>query len=234
MAAPTRRFLLRTSGSLLAGGVLAGCIKSTTPGSPTQTTNTTHDTRTDHDAESDIQRRVSLASVDSVPDTHDVRIEVELLKSTVTPAHTAHLRITATNERSAQRRITIGNGQCSLFNRNKGESEPSGLWLHRPNSTKQIDRKSNRWTADRDPTEPRAFLGYGCTYPPTTNDEPIVNEYLVWDDYQVDGYMTAGTYRFATSITVGGQSPVRSTPTATDSESTFVWGFDLSVENPDT
>lgn len=242
MVTTTRRFLLRTSGSLFTGTVLTGCIESSSTGTtaPSNTMRTNNeqtppptDESTNHDPEeSDIQRCVSLASVDDVPDAYDVQISVELLKSTVTAAQTAHLRVTVTDESSERRQISVGTGQCSLFNRSKGESEPSGLWLHSPNSTKHIDRAGDRWTADRDPDKPRAFLAYGCTY--FSTDEPISNEYLVWDDYQVENYMAPGTYRFATAITVGSVTTTENTTkTATESESesefTFTWGFDLAL-----
>lgn len=188
---------------------------------------------TDGTAESggDVQRRMSLAGVDDVPDEHELTIDVELLESIVTAAHTAHLRVTATDESSRKRRLTIGTGRCNLFNRGKGQSRPKGLWLHAPSSTESIDRVGERWTADRDPDAARGFPMYGCGYPPAIHDEPIVNEYLVWDDYRVEGYMSPGTYRFETSIQVGGGSPISTATTATEPEAEFTWGFALAVEN---
>jgi hypothetical protein len=222
-------------------GLLAGCTTGTPPANQATSTSET-ETRTTNSgptSNGDVQRRISLAGVDEVLDEHDLRIEVELLQSTVTDEHTAHLRLTATDETSRKRRIGIGTGKCNLFNREKGESEPSGLWLYRPEEVENLDRAGDRWTEDVDPNAVDAYAAYGCAYVPTVHNEPIINEYLVWDDYRVDGYMTPGTYRFETSIAVGGQGPGSNptstgdtTTTTTEPASEFTWGFSLAVENP--
>lgn len=220
-----RRYLT----TIVAGtGLLSGCISSSPnpaeepPSNANRTQTTSSGTRHNRD----IQRRVSLAEVDEIPDKHNLRIEVDLLKSSVTDTHTAHLRLTATDETSRKRRITIGTGQCSLFNRLKGQSEPPGLWLLIPERI-DSDPPNNRWTVDRD-----AFAMYGCGYLPTVHNEPIINKYRVWDDADVGGYMTPGTYRFATSITVGSRPLETNTATTTESATDFTWGFSLTVENP--
>ena len=93
---------------------------------------------------STIQRRVSVANVEEVPERYQVDIDVELLESTVTAGHTARLRITTTNEGS-RRKISIAEGKCGPFNRLSGLSETPGLILHRPSRTQWIDRAGNRW-----------------------------------------------------------------------------------------
>lgn len=223
-------------------GLLAGCTTGNPPAnraasaSEAETRTTTSETTSN----GDVQRRMSLAGVDEVPDEHDLRIEVELLQSTVTDEHTAHLRLTATDESSRKRRIGIGTGKCSLFNRTKGKSDPPGLWLLTLDGSNS-DPTGGHWTVERN-----MFAAYGCAYPATEHDEPIINEYQVWDDAAVDGYMTSGTYRFETSIAVGGQgfggnptmigdnaTTTEDTTTATTkSASEFTWGFSLTVENP--
>jgi hypothetical protein len=240
MTTMKRRWFLTT---MVAGtGLFSGCTTSSPPTNQETLTSktTTRTTFTETTSNEDIQRRVSLADVDEVPDEHDLRIEVELLQSTVTDAHTAHLRLTATDETSRKRRIGIGTGKCSLFNRTKGKSEPPGLWLLTPDNTNSAP-EDGRWTVKRN-----MFAAYGCAYRPTVHDEPIINEYTVWDDAEVDGYMTPGTYRFATPIVVGGQG-FGSNPTiigdsatttgdattaTTEPASEFTWGFSLTVENP--
>jgi hypothetical protein len=228
-----RRWFLTT---MVAGtGFVAGCTTSSPPASQATSISETgtQTPASETTSNEDIQRRVSVAGVDEVPDKHDLRIEVKLLQSTVTDEHTAHLRLTATDETSRKRRIGIGTGKCSLFNRTKGKSEPPGLWLLTPDGSNS-DPAGNHWTVNRD-----KFLMYGCAYPVVEHNEPIINEYRVWDDAAVDGYMTPGTYRFATSITVGGQ-PLGSNPTTTEGTTTattepaseFTWGFSLAVENP--
>ena len=240
-----RRWFLTTM--VVGTGFLSGCTTGSPPASQATSTSETG-TRTsaaETTGNGDVQRRISLADVDEVPAEHDLRIEVELRQSTVTDEHTAHLRLRATDESSRKRRIGIGTGKCNLFNREKGESEPSGLWLYTPDEAERLDRAGNRWTEDADPNGMDAYAAYGCAYPPTVHDEPIINEYLVWDDFREEGYMTPGTYRFATSITVGGQAP-GSNPTVIGNETTtgdtatatvepaseFTWGFSLAVENP--
>jgi hypothetical protein len=239
-----RRFLA----TAVAGtGLLAGCTTGSPPANQATSTSETETQATNSETTSngDVQRRIALAGVDEVPDEHDLRIGVEMLQSTVTDEHTAHLRLTATDETSRKRRIGIGTGKCSLFNREKGESEPSGLWLYTPDEAKRLDRAGNRWTEDVDPNGVDAYADYGCGYRPVVHDEPIINEYLVWDDYREEGYMTPGTYRFETSIMVGGQAP-GSNPTvignnsttgddpttSSESEGEFTWGFSLAVKNP--
>jgi hypothetical protein len=241
-----RRWFLTT---VVAGaGFVAGCTTSSPPASQATSTSETgtQTPASETTSNEDIQRRISIAGVDEVPDEHDLRIEIELLQSTVTDEHTAHLRLTATDETSRKRRIGIGTGQCNLFNREKGESEPPGLWLYTPERAKEIDRADNRWTKQQDSDKVRAFADYGCAYRPTVHNEPIINEYLVWDDSWVDGYMTPGTYRFAAAITVGGQAfgnnPTiigdnatttgDTATTTTEPASEFTWGFSLAVENP--
>ena len=177
--------------------------------------------------ESAIQRRVSLANVDDVPEKYQLSIDVKLLESTVTAEHTARLRVTTTNE-GPKRKISIAEDKCSLFNRMGGLSEQPGLILHRPSSTQWIDRAGNRWVRNRPSDEPRVIAAYGCMNRVYLTGESVVNQYLVWDDYQVDGYLSPGTYRFAEPVQI--KSPnagFEAEPTAE-----FTWGFSLIVEKP--
>lgn len=197
-----------------------------TPTEETPQSKTTAETDGEGEA-SAVQRRVSLAGVDDVPEKHQLTIDVELLESTVTAAHTARLRVTTTNE-GPKRKISIMEDKCSLFNRTSGLSEQPGLMLHRPSRTQWIDRPGNRWVRDRPSNEARVNAAYGCGNRIYSGGESIINEYLVWDDYQVEGYMTPGTYRFA--------EPVRIKPPGaafeTEPTAKFTWGFSLVVEEP--
>ena len=173
------------------------------------------------------RRRVSLSNVDDVPDEYELRINIELQHRVVTSGRTARLRMTATDETSRERIVGVGTGDCNPFDRSSGRSKPHGLWLLTPDSA---NRDSGRkWTTERD-----GFPAYGCAFSPSIHNRPIVNEYEVWDDGAVDGYMTPDTYRFGTSITIGRSSSDMHTTTGTPQPASLDWGFDLTVENPDS
>jgi hypothetical protein len=184
-------------------------------------------------ADEPVQRRVSPAGADDTEREHDLRIEVDLLEATVTPAYTARVRVRTTNE-GPERRLSIGEDGCSLFNRDGGASDPPGVYLYPPDSAKWLDRAGNRWTADADPGDPRAWAAYGCLSLGYAPGESVTNEYFVWDDYRVDGYLRPGTYRFEEPVRVlPPDGPTTSTP---DREpiAEFDWGFELTITNPET
>jgi hypothetical protein len=231
-----RRDLLRAA-ALAGTTAVAGCTNAldteprggggssptdTTPGSPTESPAGT--------GREELQRTVSLASVDSVPTEFEVEMDVELLRSSVTGAETARLRITTTNTGSP-RSISVAEDMCSLLNRSKGGSDsPAGLWLQPPDSTKHIDREGDRWEADRSPDEHRAYAAYGCTNKEYAAGESVRNEYVLWSDFQAEGYMDPGTYRWEEAVSVS--DPDGATPTGTADGNTFSWGFSLSVREP--
>lgn len=175
----------------------------------------------------DIHRRVALADQDTVLDGLQVRIEVEVLEPAIRDAHTARLRITTTNE-GGRRALSVGTGPCRLFNRAASTSNPSGLILHAPASSLHIDRETNRWVGDTPADTPRVFRGYGC--PPRVFEpgETVSDEYAVWHDDQVAGYLVPGIYRWETPIQIWDG------PATEDIEPTAIrWGFALSVAEPD-
>jgi hypothetical protein len=59
-----------------------------------------------------------------------------------------------------------------------------------------------------------------------TAGESLKNEYVLWDDYQIEGYMKPGTYRWNQKVSVSKQG----TPTETSSQKTFIWGFEVNIE----
>ncbi|MFB6132246.1 MAG: hypothetical protein ABEJ44_02425 [Halanaeroarchaeum sp.] len=207
-----RRTLLATLGTAAVGG-LAGCLGG------------------DADAKPRYAREISLVRQNAVPDGHEVTIEVELLASQVTPGQTARLRITTTNE-GPKRAISIGDDDCGLINRSKGGSDaPPGLWLHDPDHTKYLDRNGNRWQADRPTDDPRGYSAYGCMRRTYEAGESLVNEYVLWDDYRIEGYMTPGTYRWEERVSVA--ETTNDFP-EDDRLSSFTWGFSLRVDVPDS
>ena len=198
---PTAR--VRDQETALAETTSVESNTTTNGGTPTESpTQSRTATETNGKGEgSTIQRRVSVANVEEVPERYQVDIDVGLLESTVTAGHTARLRITTTNEGS-RRKISIAEGKCGPFNRLSGLSETPGLILHRPSRTQWIDRAGNRWLRDRPADEARVIATYGCVNRVYAAGESVVNRYHVWDDYQVDGYMTPGTYRSAEPVRI--------------------------------
>lgn len=226
---PTRRQALRYLGTVGVTAI-AGCVNLGRGTNPTQTSDPTSSNPPASSVEGDsVQRRISLAEQDTVPDEHALSINVELLRSRVTASETSKLRVTFTNEGDPWG-LAINDGKCHIFNRGHGGSvQPEGLWLHWPNA--RIERKAGQWTRDRNPDESRLFSGYGCGAGRIERGESIQTEYAVWDDYRVEGYMEPDTYRFERNVTVytteqdGGQEDW-------EQDSTFTWGFSLTVKEP--
>jgi len=243
IAGVRRRTLLAVAGASLAG--MAGCssrsddggglTERTTDGTPTDSpadtptatsTPFTEDLPT-FDAD-EVQRQVSPASVDDVPDEHPVAIDVELRNGTVTADDPARVRATVTNTAGGERRITRNDGGCALFDRFGGASETPGLHLHRPDfpgfalDCSDPPRRGNLWRFDLADDATCAVQEYGCSRRAYDAGESQPETYQVWDDYAAPGYMPPGTYRFATEVTVG-------PPEAGEA---FEWGFSLAVERP--
>jgi hypothetical protein len=179
-----------------------------------------------------IQRRVSLAGADDIEREHDLRIEVEALETTITASHTAKLRVTTTNE-GEKRRISIGTGACTLFNRSRGASEQPGLFLHSPGSEEWIERAGDRWTRDANPSQERAWAAVGCVPPVYAAGESVTNEYAVWDDYRVEGYLVPGTYRFEEPVRILPPSDSTTRTPTQEPIAEFDWGFDLTLSDPE-
>lgn len=208
-----RRRVLAVCGTTLSGGCLGRALDVGGSESP------------ETFGPDEVQRRMSIARVDEVPQRYELKIGVKLLNGTVTAGNAAHLRVTVTNE-GEKRRFSAGEGMCNPFNRDRGASETPGLWLHEPEDTKWLDRKGNRWMRGESPNEQRAFANYACLPRSYEAGESLAIEYLVWDDYQIDGYMKPGAYRFEVPIAVHPSGSKFSDPTGT-----FDWGFDLRVED---
>jgi hypothetical protein len=237
-----RRALLKRLGTGATAGVgttvIAGCAAISGRGTPeTCTDSTTHtdgspttdarspeaETTTDR---TDVQRTITLADQDTAPEKYGVDLEVEMLETVVTDEHTARLRLTTTN--------TGGNGyisrfSCPPFSKSEGGSDrPPGLWLYPANRTQSLDRTGARWTEDREPDDSRGFNAAGCGGggggPTTPASTPHSVEYAVWDDYQFDGYLVPGRYRFVDTVLV--QLKDENPPDADEVR----WGFSLDVE----
>jgi len=171
------------------------------------------------------QRRVSLASQDTVPDEHQVRINVEVVEPVITHQHTARLRITTINE-GPRRGISINKPGCHLLDRHKAGSDPPGLWLYTPGDIPE--RAGNRWIPDLPSDDSRGFGDYGCRFRTYDTGDSFQNEYLLWDDHHQDGYLEPGTYRWEEP-----EVEIQELPNNSDSEilGTFSWGFSLTLES---
>jgi hypothetical protein len=188
--------------------------ETSTEGTPTEPSNS-----------SDLQRYVSIEDVDSVPPWCEVEMNLELVRSRVTDTETALLRLTTRNTGSP-RSISVSADKCRLLNRAKaGSDQPEGLWLHSPQNAESIPRDGDRWEAARDSDGPRAYDDYGCGMREYAAGESVSNEYVLWDDYRVEGYMEQGTYRWEEKISVSEQE----TSAESSGERAFTWGFSLEL-----
>jgi len=171
------------------------------------------------------RREVSVAEQDSVADRHRLRMDINLLESRINAEQTARLRVTTTNEKS-RRGIAVAKGSnCPLFiESGAGSDEPEGLWLNGPG----VGPINDRWVKDRPTDEPRRSSQEGCPLKWYDPGESVRNEYAVWDDYQVAGYLVPGTYRWEETIRIWNDSPVD----PADPDTTITWGFALSIEVP--
>lgn len=186
----------------------------------------------------DLQRRITLAGSDVLPDEHGLRVDAAVAEPTVTADHPARIRIETTNA-GPRRALSVGTGGCAIFNRGElGSDDPPGLWLHRPARAATVERARPRWVraeADR----PRGFDAYGCPLRIVASGESLAQDYVVWDDYRVEGYLEPGTYRWETTLEIYRPADVRreageraASPTG-DPSATLSWGFALTVERPD-
>lgn len=198
---------------------IAGCTRFRSVTSP----------ETDH-------RIVHPTAVDSVPGEYEIEMAVDLVEPRITSDHTARIQIATTNE-GPRRAISVADGSCGLFNRSKGGSDsPRGLWLHRSGSTQHIERDGDRWVADKPQSEPRVFPDYGCLAGEYDTGDTVTNEYEVWDDYRVAGYMDPGTYRWHEQVRISnvesGESGDKEGGAGDEELGEFYWGFEIELQTP--
>jgi hypothetical protein len=139
-------------GLLGAGGgtALSGCLSP--PVAPSSTVS------------DGIQRRISLAGQNSIPDELQVSITAEMLESTVTDEHPARVRITMTNQ-GDERRFS----GCAVFDRESKGSIPPELWLESDldDSVRTGKNGSNR--TSRGPERALVVKGVGWKCMPPAN-----------------------------------------------------------------
>jgi hypothetical protein len=169
------------------------------------------------------ERHVRLENVDSIPDVHQLRINIELLESQITDSQTARLAITTTNQ-GPKREISIGNESwCVILNRHHCRSDPRGVFLYRSDRAKSLKRDGKRWIPH--PSDQwMAFNDGVCPAKTYDSEESVRTEYEVWDDHKYDGYLQPGTYRWQRRIPLyPSDIPASEAPVVT-------WGFSLSME----
>jgi len=197
-------------GLLGAGGgtALSGCLSP--PATPSSTVS------------DGIQRRISLAGQDSIPDELQVSITAEMLESTVTDEHPARVRITMTNQ-GDERRFS----GCAVFDRESKGSIPPELWLE--SDLDDSVRTGEKWVKQNLPGPGEGFGGKGCGLEVYASGESKLTNYAILHDGRTDGYLNPGTYRWEKEIRI---APKQSQTTESDAQETITWGFSLTVENP--
>lgn len=229
-----RRTFLGTLGAAGVAG-LAGCARYQSAGPPTTTRPTTT---------GDVRRRVSVAEQDAVPEQYQVTIGASMTEATSTVDHPATVAVTVTNT-GPKRLIGVGTDLCGPFDRSRGLSDPTGLWLQRPGTGRDA-KKPRKWEWNRSADRPLGFASYGCSGTVYDRGASETTTYEVWSDYRVDGYLEPGTYRFehdgitvaaANAAAANGTSGGRGATTAgvgttSAATGTIDWGFSLRVARP--
>lgn len=191
----------------------------------------------------EVQRRVELAGVDSMPDGVDLSIGATLLDGEVTGEETARVRVETTN--GGRELFAPGRaGGCSLFNRNRGESEDGGLWLVRQGfpgmrfygeGEKRVDPLWAVRTDDDDGPPPGiVFEGYGCATRYYAPGDSVAHEYRLWDGWRAPGYLPPGVHRFEREIELQSVDRTDEGDRAVPGETlaSFTWGLELRVTDP--
>jgi hypothetical protein len=174
-----------------------------------------------------VQRRVSLDGQDTIPAELDLRVEATIREPTVTDSHTARIGVAVTNE-GPERGLAVSTDRCALFNRYSQTSQPRGIWLGFAEDPVYATRRGPQWIAR--PPENGAFPDYGCSRRTYAHGESVEVEYALYHDDRTDGYLDAGTYRFAEDgVRITSSA---STESGSEAPTTFSWGFSVDVANP--
>lgn len=207
--------------ALAASPSMAGCLdRVASRESASATPTDAIDTPT---CPSDDRRRVSLVETAELPSDLNLSMTATIQREKSGPDATARVEVQLTN--TGERRVIFPteSSNCHPFNRRKGQSDPTGLWLHTPGWPEE--RVGSCWT--RPEVGERAFEMHGCGGSTFDAGGARTWTYDVWDDYRVDGYYPTGRFRFATRVEV--------TPPGDDSaERKHDWWLDLRVTRPDS
>lgn len=166
-----------------------------------------------------VQRLVRLVDVDAID--WPFRFDVDPVDRVVTAEETAHLRITVTNETDDRYHI-LDPGLFALYN--GGSDDPRGLWLYERGMLSWIEREDDRWTRDKPPDYRQSYPAVGGGRLSLDGGRSISYDYLVWDNYRVEGYMPLGTYRFEERVHLAGPEQ--------EWEREFTLGLSLEVIDP--
>ena len=211
-----RSLLVAIAGGTLAG--LGGCVSAPSPGSAP------HRTSAAPTPPPNLQRRVSIAEEDPVPEGYGVRVEARCLEATITDEHTARIRLTVANE-GPERMIAVSTGGCALFNRYSQSSRPRGVWLTRAEDLGYVSENGPEWVAE--PPEDGGFPDYGCAGRTFATGESVSVEYAVYDDVRAGGYLPRGRYWFER------EAFFEPLPAEAGVRESVSYGFVLEVANPD-
>ena len=109
-------------------------------------------------------------------------------------------------------------------NANSGSSPP-GLWLKsrgRHDTVIERDRRDGKWTRDRISERGRTFTAEYVGPRLVETNESYDVTYFVWDDFESDGYLNPGGYRFEGWISIHDDQ-------VGDAVDVLDWGFSLEL-----
>jgi hypothetical protein len=136
-----------------------------------------------------------------MPEDAALSVAATMERERITADATARLRVTLTNAEATRETDIADEEHCHLFDRSRGGSDPSGLWLYRRQDA-PTDREGECWTQTESPANTRTYVAVGCAKRTLAPGESVATTYELWDDYATDDYLPPGTYRFDAAIPV--------------------------------
>ncbi len=126
-------------------------------------------------------------------ETKGIKVDTEMLESTVTKDHTAEVRLTWTNSDSQKTSVSIGRESAEILSSHtieNGDWQGTGLVLVPPSYNPQ-KRSEACW-------KPKDYFGGGGDAESTTltSGESFHHKYRLWTDPDKEGCLPTGTYDF--------------------------------------
>jgi len=206
-----RRHFLALAGTF---STLGGCsalgsrppTESPSTNTDSMTTNTPTDTpmntSNDNSPGSDtVARQLSIADVDSVPESIPFSLGVSITEPEVTADTIGKVEVALVTSEKTK----IKTGPPAPFTGMASDEDTPGLVLLEPSGIEYIERVDDRhWTPDRPENQQWSWKTslFAAELAP---NRALVSELHVWDDYQYDGYLEPGTYRFSNVYNVDGE-----------------------------
>ena len=206
-----RREVLAALGA--STSLLTGCLGAGVDSSPPAETSTSPEVLP-------ATRRISVTNTAEIAPDANLSVTASVERGRITPDETARVTVALENTGADRATSVAEEEHCHLFNRMWGKSEPRGLWLYRPQDA-PANRDGGRWSPDK--TGTRTYIMIGCGKHQFDSGDAISTTYEVWDDYVTDGYLSPGTYRFETDISLWDSVTDRSKSRSVE------WWFELDV-----